>query len=66
MNFFETTSETESTTDGIFSYTVRQSALCYAAWGRRSQKRQHNSKNKTRKLRFQNPSEDNFIVRFEY
>lgn len=31
MNFFETTSETESTTDGIFTYTVTQSALCYAA-----------------------------------
>lgn len=32
MNLFETTSETESTTDGIFSYTVTQSALFYAAW----------------------------------
>lgn len=64
MNFFETTSETESTTDGIFSYTVTQSALFYAAWA--VSETQHNSKNKTRKLRFQNPSEDNFIVRFEY
>lgn len=60
MNFFETTSETESTTDGIFSYTV--TVMLHG----RCQKRQHNSKNKTRKLRFQNPSEDNFIVRFEY